>query len=81
MRRWSGACSVAVKTLPKRCDRTHGRRHREIEHYVESDYLIVNETFDVALDELRSIVRSNRVRPTAQSERHAELIAALAGGR
>lgn len=49
----------------------------EIEHYVESDYLIVNETFDVALDELRSIVRSNRVKFAVQSERHAELIAAL----
>jgi len=53
----------------------------EIEHYVDSDYLIVNETFEVALDELRSIVRAQRVKFAAQSERHAALITALLADR
>ena len=49
----------------------------EIEHYVECDYLIVNEIFDVALVELRSIVRAHRVKFAVQSERYAALITAL----
>jgi len=50
---------------------------REIEHYAESDFLIVNEDFDLALNELRAIVRAQRVRFAAQSERHEALISAL----
>ena len=50
---------------------------REIEHYAESDFLIVNEDFDLALKELRAIVRAQRVRFAAQSERHEALISAL----
>ena len=33
----------------------------EMSHYVESDYLVVNKDFDLALDELRAIVTSNRL--------------------
>jgi len=50
---------------------------REIEHYAESDFLIVNEDFDVALGELRAIVAAQRVRFAAQSERYAGLISTL----
>ncbi len=50
---------------------------REIEHYVESDYLIVNQAFDVALSELRAIVTAQRVKFASQSERHAALIRKL----
>jgi len=53
---------------------------REIEHYVESDFLVVNEVFDVALDDLRAIVRAQRVSFAAQSERHAALLSALLAG-
>ncbi len=34
----------------------------EMSHYVESDYLVVNRDFDQALDELQSIVTSQRLR-------------------
>ena len=47
---------------------------REIEHYVESDFLIVNDDFDMALRQLRAIVTAQRLKFAPQSERHAELI-------
>jgi guanylate kinase len=34
----------------------------EMSHYVESDFLVVNKDFDQALDELQSIVASQRLR-------------------
>lgn len=43
---------------------------QEMSHYVESDYLIVNNDFDEALQELQSIVASQRLRT---ARRQAEL--------
>ncbi len=37
-------------------------------HYVESDYLVVNKDFDQALDELQSIVTSQRLLTSRQQE-------------
>lgn len=39
----------------------------EMSHYVEYDYLVFNDDFDVALDELRAIVVARRQRLDAQS--------------
>ena len=52
----------------------------ECRHAVEFDYLVVNDDFDQALAELLSIVRSQRLRMDAQKQRHAQLLAGLAGG-
>ena len=49
----------------------------EISHYVESDYLVVNDDFEVALAELKAIIRSQRLTTPAQVLRHAELLADL----
>ena len=49
----------------------------EISHYVESDYLVVNDDFEVALAELEAIIRSQRLTTPAQVLRHAELLADL----
>ncbi|MCR6653043.1 MAG: guanylate kinase [Cellvibrionaceae bacterium] len=49
----------------------------EISHYVESDYLIVNDIFDVALAEFKAIILAERLRLTQQAERHAELLRSL----
>jgi len=49
----------------------------DMSHYVEADYLIINETFDTALDELESIVRSRRLLISAQVQRQADLLAEL----
>jgi guanylate kinase len=38
----------------------------EMSHYVEGDYLVVNQDFDRALDELRSIIVSQRLRISRQ---------------
>jgi guanylate kinase len=42
---------------------------REMSHFREYDYLVVNDTFDDALTDLKSIVRARRLRCSAQAER------------
>ena len=46
----------------------------EMSHYVESDYLVVNDDFEVALAELRAIVASQRLRTAGQVLRQADLL-------
>jgi len=52
----------------------------EMVHFDEYDYLIINEQFERALDELVSIVAANRLRTSAQSQRRADLLAQLLAG-
>ncbi len=49
----------------------------EMSHYEEFDYVIVNEVFDTAVDEMCAIFAASRLRREAQAERHQGLIAAL----
>lgn len=49
----------------------------EMSHHDEFDYLIVNEDFDTAVEELCAIFRASRLRRDAQRQRHASLLAAL----
>lgn len=49
----------------------------EMSHYPEYDYLIVNDQFDVALEQLRSVVSAQRYRQSLQSGRLAERLSAL----
>ena len=49
----------------------------EASHFDEYDYLIVNDDFDTALQELRAIFVAGQLRRDRQAERHRELIAAL----
>ena len=49
----------------------------EMSHYGEYDYLIVNEVFHTAHDELSAIIRCRRLRQGVQQRRHAGLLAAL----
>lgn len=49
----------------------------EMSHYVEADYLVINDNFDEALYELRAIVNAQRQRLQHQQERHGELLQAL----
>lgn len=46
----------------------------EISHYKEYDFLIVNDEFSTALEELRAIIRAARLRTEAQIARHRNLI-------
>ncbi|WP_199244071.1 guanylate kinase [Bacterioplanes sanyensis] len=62
-------------------DATIERRMRdarsEMSHYAEYDYLIVNDDFNNAVEELRAIVIARRHRLEAQQERHASTLQAL----
>jgi len=49
----------------------------EIAHVDDFDYLVVNDEFADALNDLRSIVTTRRLRREAQARRHAALIADL----
>jgi guanylate kinase len=49
----------------------------EMSHYGEYDYLVINEVFRTAHDELAAITRSRRLRLAGQQQRHAALLAAL----
>ncbi len=51
----------------------------EISHYDEFDYVIVNEHFGTAVEEMCSIFAASRLRREAQVARHAGLISALLG--
>ncbi len=49
----------------------------EITHYVEYDYLVVNDDFDIAARALEHIVRASRLRLGPQQVRNAAMIASL----
>lgn len=49
----------------------------EMSHYGEFDYVIVNEVFDTAVDEMCAIFTASRLRRERQQARHADLIGAL----
>ena len=51
----------------------------EMSHYVEADYLVINDDFDTALGELRAIVQSQRLRMENQARRHQRELAGLLG--
>ena len=49
----------------------------EMSHYGEFDFVIVNEHFDTAVDEMCAIFVASRVRKDQQVARHSRLITAL----
>jgi len=49
----------------------------EMSHYVEFEYLIINDDFDEARDNLAAIIRGNRMMFEYQQHHHADLLTAL----
>ncbi len=49
----------------------------EMSHYVEGQYVIINDDFDVALSEFRSILVSQRLTLDNQQQRHEQLLSSL----
>jgi guanylate kinase len=47
--------------------------HEDLRHVVESDYVIINEDFDVAVADLQAVVRAVRLTSKRQLSRHAKL--------
>ncbi|MBO6851255.1 MAG: guanylate kinase, partial [Marinobacter sp.] len=62
---------------PEVVERRLAEASEECGHAVEFDYLVVNDNFDVALADLLAIVRSQRLRMTAQQARHEVLLSRL----
>ena len=49
----------------------------EMSHYVETDYLVINDDFTTALNDLRAIMVAERQRLVRQQERHSSLLQSL----
>ena len=46
----------------------------EMSHYGESDYLLVNDVFELALSDMRAIISSHRLHTDKQVKTHADLL-------
>lgn len=62
-------------------DRRMRDAQAEISHWDEFDFLLVNDDFERALDDLRAIVHGLRLGRERQSKQHASLLAELLGNR
>ncbi len=49
----------------------------EMSHYNEFDYIIINDVFDTALDELKAVFAANRLTTARQSDEHSAMIGQL----
>lgn len=49
----------------------------EMSHYVEYDYIVINDQFTTALDDLKAIFRANQLRLESQQKRHTQLLCDL----
>lgn len=49
----------------------------EMSHYVEYDYVVVNDDFATALDDLKAIFRANRLSQTLQQRQYSQLFEQL----
>lgn len=49
----------------------------EMSHYAEADFIVVNDDFDTALQELRAIIVAGRLQVAKQQERQAQRLAEL----
>ncbi len=49
----------------------------EMSHYVEADYLIINDDFNVALAQFQALISAQHIRREAQVQRHSQLLQAL----
>lgn len=60
-------------------DRRMAEARSELEHWPESDYLVLNRDFGTALDDLRAIIRAGRLQKTQQATALAAVIEDLLG--
>lgn len=49
----------------------------DMSHFVEFDYVVINDDFDIALEDLIAIVKASRLRQNIQVIRHADRIQGL----
>jgi guanylate kinase len=63
------------KDSPETIERRMAVARDEIKHALDFEYIIVNESFDVAVTDLQSIVRAARLSRPQQEARLASLLA------
>lgn len=51
-----------------------------IAHVAEADYIVVNEEFEAALEDIKAIIRSSQLKTVAQQENRADLLSSLGKG-
>ena len=73
--RLSGRGQDSVETVERRM----ADARSELSHHAEFDYLVINEDFDRALDDLRAIVRAERLRQPRQADRFGTELAKMLG--
>lgn len=49
----------------------------EMSHYVEYDYILINDQFSIALEDLKAIFRANQLLLDSQQKRHTQLLCDL----
>ncbi len=49
----------------------------EMSHFPEAEYIIINDDFELALDDLKAVVRCQRLSLGSQENRHKSLLASL----
>lgn len=49
----------------------------EMKHYDEYEFVIINDDFATALDDLKAVFRANRLQRESQQQRHGELLKQL----
>ena len=82
---YHGAHSVKVDTvadpiLQDSDDIIEGRMREavsEMVHYDEYEFVIINDDFATALEDLKAVFRANRLQRTQQQQRHTELLTQL----
>jgi guanylate kinase len=63
------------KDSPETIERRLAGAREEISHVLEFEYIIVNDRFEQALEDMLAVVHAARVTRARQSHRHAKLIA------
>lgn len=71
--RLSGRGQDAAEVIERRV----AAAREDISHFGEFDYVIINDDFSTALQDLLAVVRAQRLKTGAQLARHGELIANL----
>ncbi len=78
-----GALEQRMRSRGQDSEETIRRRlaaaREEMSHYDEFDYVVVNEVFEAAVDQVGAIITASRTRRPLQQRRHAALIEELLG--
>jgi len=64
----------------KTIERRMGEARSVIEHVAEADYIVVNDAFDTALNDLKAIVRAQHLTTRQQQRSLSQLLDKLTGG-